>query len=39
VQIGVADNDDTYHTQWRWLAPRDHPLRVVVPREADPVSP
>jgi hypothetical protein len=17
----VADNDDTYHTQWRWLAP------------------
>lgn len=22
VQVGVADNDDTYHTQWRWLAPR-----------------
>ena len=21
VQVGVADNDDTYHTQWRWLAP------------------
>ena len=21
VQVGIADNDDTYHTQWRWLAP------------------
>ena len=21
LQVGVADNDDTYHTQWRWLAP------------------
>jgi hypothetical protein len=21
IQVGVADNDDTYHTQWRWLAP------------------
>ena len=21
VQVGVADNDETYHTQWRWLAP------------------
>jgi hypothetical protein len=21
MQVGVADNDDTYHTQWRWLAP------------------
>ena len=21
IQVGIADNDDTYHTQWRWLAP------------------
>ena len=21
LQVGVADNDETYHTQWRWLAP------------------
>lgn len=21
VNVGVADNDNTYHTQWRWLAP------------------
>jgi len=28
LQIGVADNDDTYHTQWRWLAPNAHPLRL-----------
>ncbi len=21
LQVGVADNDRTYHTQWRWLAP------------------
>jgi hypothetical protein len=21
IQVGVADNDDTFHTQWRWLAP------------------
>jgi hypothetical protein len=25
VNIGVADNDETYHTQWRWLAPRSLP--------------
>jgi len=25
INIGVADNDETYHTQWRWLAPRDTP--------------
>ncbi len=31
LQIGVADNDDTYHTQWRWLAPSGHPMRVTVP--------
>lgn len=28
VNLGVADNDDTYHTQWRWLAPRDLPARL-----------
>jgi hypothetical protein len=21
IQVGIADNDDTFHTQWRWLAP------------------
>ena len=26
INIGVADNDNTYHTQWRWLAPRDLPV-------------
>jgi len=31
LQIGVADNDDTYHTQWRWLAPRRHPVLLQVP--------
>ncbi len=25
INIGVADNDATYHTQWRWLAPRETP--------------
>ncbi|MBM4111155.1 MAG: hypothetical protein FJ254_07370 [Phycisphaerae bacterium] len=25
INIGVADNDDTYHTQWRWLSPNDLP--------------
>ncbi|MEY3143176.1 MAG: hypothetical protein RLY21_1669 [Planctomycetota bacterium] len=28
INIGVADNDETYHTQWRWLAPRDIPARI-----------
>jgi hypothetical protein len=31
VNIGVADNDETYHTQWRWLAPRQAPARIVRP--------
>lgn len=31
LQIGVADNDDTYHTQWRWIAPRRAPLQLQVP--------
>lgn len=39
LQIGVADNDDTYHTQWRWLAPRDHPLRLALPPKIAPDSP
>jgi predicted phosphodiesterase len=30
VNIGVADNDETYHTQWRWLAPRGVPARLVI---------
>jgi hypothetical protein len=38
LQIGIADNDDTYHTQWRWLAPPDHPVRVVLPGENAPDS-
>jgi hypothetical protein len=28
VNLGVADNDETYHTQWRWLAPRGTPARL-----------
>ena len=32
LNIGVADNDDTYHTQWRWLAPADLPATVAEPR-------
>jgi hypothetical protein len=31
LNIGVADNDETYHTQWRWLAPRQSPARLVRP--------
>jgi L-aspartate oxidase len=30
VNLGVADNDETFHTQWRWLAPRDIPARLRV---------
>ena len=29
LNAGVADNDQTYHTQWRWLAPADHPAGIV----------
>ncbi len=25
INIGVADNDDTFHTQWRWLSPNSFP--------------
>ena len=25
INIGIADNDETYHTQWRWLAPAKWP--------------
>lgn len=28
VNVGVADNDETYHTQWRWLAPKQLPARL-----------
>lgn len=28
VNLGVADNDETYHTQWRSLAPRSTPARL-----------
>ena len=28
LNVGVADNDETYHTQWRWLAPRNAPARM-----------
>lgn len=31
INLGVADNDWTYHTQWRWLAPGTHPARFVAP--------
>ena len=27
VNVGVADNDETYHTQWRWLAPTETPAK------------
>lgn len=30
INLGVADNDETFHTQWRWLAPRDIPARLRV---------
>lgn len=33
VNLGVADNDETYHTQWRWLAPRATPARIQLGRE------
>jgi len=23
VNAGVADNDETYHTQWRWMIPEN----------------
>jgi len=31
INVGIADNDDTYHTQWRWLAPRSTPARATLP--------
>ena len=30
INIGVADNDDTFHTQWRWLSPSDLPATLGV---------
>ena len=29
VNVGVADNDETYHTQWRWLAPENRQAKLV----------
>jgi hypothetical protein len=28
LNVGVADNDNTYHTQWRWLAPTEAPAEL-----------
>ncbi|MFM7052925.1 MAG: metallophosphoesterase [Planctomycetota bacterium] len=28
INLGVADNDETYHTQWRFLAPKATPARL-----------
>ena len=36
LQLGVADNDETYHTQWRFLAPEGYPLRLLLPPMAEP---
>ncbi len=33
LNVGVADNDQTYHTQWRWLAPADLPAGFAAPRQ------
>jgi 3',5'-cyclic AMP phosphodiesterase CpdA len=30
INVGVADNDETYHTQWRWLAPRNIPAKLLI---------
>ena len=30
INVGVADNDDTFHTQWRWLSPSDLPANLGV---------
>ena len=30
INVGVADNDDTFHTQWRWLSPSDLPATLGV---------
>jgi hypothetical protein len=31
INVGVADNDETYHTQWRWLAPAEWPADLRAP--------
>lgn len=40
LQVGVADNDATYHTQWRWLVPKGGaaPLAAPVPAAPKPVG-
>ena len=37
IQVGIADNDDTFHTQWRWMAPGGAKGRW--PLEQSPASP
>lgn len=34
--LGVADNDETFHTQWRWLAPRGIPALLRLGSEEAP---
>lgn len=31
INIGIADNDGHYHTQWRWLAPKGAPATLKRP--------
>lgn len=31
INLGIADNDGHYHTQWRWLAPKAVPATLVLP--------
>lgn len=38
INVGVADNDETYHTQWRWLTPEGLPLRIQRREAAAPVN-
>jgi hypothetical protein len=38
INLGVADNDSTYHTQWRWLAPKQVPAHIASPPQ-DAASP
>lgn len=46
LNVGVADNDDTFHTQWRWLSPRNLPATLQsagsapakTPARADPAD-
>jgi len=31
INLGVGDNDETFHTQWRWIAPDQLPCPVLLP--------